>query len=110
MSDESDAKFFVDNPTRQAHIRMPSRVLRVNKQRAAGYVGECEAEFLSLGAHKRADRRILIWRVPETNPHYDVDKRPLMKIPFIAEPDEVLEDTDDVLLPLLHSIMEGQSA
>ena len=90
--DNSDRHFFAQHPDRQAHIRLP-------------YADECKGEFWSLGEHNRARRRILLWRVPRDNPHYAQLKQPLLKIPFLAFADETIEDTDAVLLPLIHDIM-----
>jgi len=90
--DNSDKNFFQDHPDRQAHIRLP-------------YAGEADGEFWSLGEHNRARRRILIWRVPYDNPHYDKLRQPLLKIPFLAFADETIEDTDEILLPIIHTIM-----
>jgi len=88
----SDEAFFADHPDRNARIRR-------------AYQGECEGEFWSLGEHQRERRRIILWRVPKDNPHYDPAKQQLLKIPFLAFSDETVEDRDDVLLPILHQIM-----
>ena len=90
--DNSDRHFFAQHPDRQAHIRLP-------------FAGESDGEFWSLGEHNRARRRILLWRVPRDNPHYRQLKQPLLKIPFLAFADETIEDSDAVLLPLIHDIM-----
>lgn len=90
--DSSDRVFFQQHLDRQAHIRLP-------------YKGESDGDFWTLGAHNRARRRILLWRVPANNPHYDPVKQPLLKIPFLAYADETIEDTDDILLPIIHTIM-----
>ena len=90
--DNSDRHFFAQHPDRQARIRLP-------------YADECKGEYWSLGDHNRARRRILLWRVPRDNPHYHQLKQPLLKIPFLAFADETIEDTDAVLLPLIHDIM-----
>lgn len=80
-----DAQFFEAHPDRQAHIRNP--------------VGsEYEMEFRTLGDHLASRRRILVWRVHHT--------KKLMKIPFLAFADESIEDTDEVLLPILDGIMK----
>lgn len=92
--DNSDKQFFVRNPDRNAHIRLP-------------YQNESAGEFFSLGDHNRTRRRILLWRVPEDNPYYDRGRRPLLKIPFLIFADETVEDRDDVLLPIIHEIMTG---
>jgi hypothetical protein len=105
VADQEDARFFLQHPDRQAHIRMPKPQVVINAQRGAAYASEMEAEFRQLGAHKKDRRRILLWRIPEDNPHYDPAKRGILKIPFLAFSDETIEDRDDILLPLLHEIM-----
>lgn len=90
--DRSDASFFKDHPDRRSHIRN-------------AYDGESHGEFWTLGPHEKNRRRILLWRVPENNPHYDPKKQPILKIPFLAYADETIEDDDLVLLPLIHQIM-----
>ena len=90
--DNSDKRFFETHPERQAHIRLP-------------YKGESDGEFFSLGEHNRARRRILLWRVPADNPHHDKLKEPILKIPFLAFDDETIEDTDEVLVPIIATIM-----
>ena len=90
--DNSDRNFFKDHPDRNAHIRLP-------------FGDECPGEFFSLGDHQRTRRRILIWRVPRDNVYYHPVKQPLIKIPFLAFADETIEDTDDILLPIIRQIM-----
>ena len=109
MSDP-DAVFFAQHKDRQAHIRVPGKVLEIDKQRAANYVDECRGEFWSLGPHDKSRRRILLWKVPATNPMYDKKKPQILKIPFLAYADETIEDTDAVLLPIIHELMEGAKA
>jgi hypothetical protein len=99
---DQDAQFFSDHPDRRARIRLPEKAVAINRQRAAGVVDEMEAEFRALGDHNRDRRRVLVWRVPEGNPFYDPA---LLKIPFLLFADETVEDTDEVLLPLVHQIM-----
>lgn len=94
--DNSDQRFFAQHPDRNAHIRLPHR-------------DECAGEFWSLGDHNRARRRILLWRVPVDNPFYDPVNHPLMKIPFLAFADETVEDRDDILLPIIETIMSEQA-
>jgi len=93
--DNSDRNFFKEHPDRQAHIRLP-------------FHGEAAGEFWSLGDHNRIRRRILLWRVPRDNPHYHPIKQPVLKIPFLAFSDETIEDRDDVLLSIIHTIMVEQ--
>ena len=109
MLTDQDARFFTDHPDRRARIRLPEKEIVVNRQRAAGVVDEMEAEFRTLGDHKRDRRRVLVWRVPEGNPFYDPDRRPLLKIPFLLFADETVEDIDEVLLPLIHQIMMDEA-
>lgn len=90
--ERADGDFFRRYPARQAHIR-------------AAYAGESDGEFWSLGPHEKNRRRIILWRVPEGNPYYDPGKRPLLKIPFLAFADETIEDTDEVLLPIIEQTM-----
>ena len=107
MTEASDEAFFIAHPERQAHIREPGRVLHKDKQRAVRYLSECELEFRSLGKHDKASRRLLLWKVPSNNPMYDSKNPQILKIPMLAEPGEVIEDTDEVLLPIIHEIMEN---
>jgi hypothetical protein len=100
-----DAQWFADFPDRQARIRNPIKVIVIDKQRAARYADECEAEFMSLGPHDRDRRRILLWRVPSNNPFYKHDKPPILKIPMLAFADETIEDEDHVLLPVIDGLM-----
>ena len=102
----TDAEWFAANPTRQARIRNPERTPQKDKQRAVRYLHEAELQFRSLGAHKLAQRRLLIYRVPATE-----DKpfeHQLMPIPILLFEGEVIEDSDAVLLPMIHGIMEQQ--
>ena len=105
MIDE-DAQFFADHPDRYARIRMPRQVLaRDPRTRQVRYVPECEGEFWSLGQHDKSRRRIILWRVPKDNVHYDPDNPQILKIPFLAFSDETIADRDDVLLPIIGEIM-----
>jgi hypothetical protein len=70
--------------------------LMIDKQRRAAYVLECEREFLSLGAHERDRRRLLLWCDPDGR---------ILKIPFLLFADETVEDRDDILLPIIDEIM-----
>lgn len=93
QQDRKDAGFFVDHPDRQAHIRTP-------------VTAECRGEFWKLGTHEPSRRRILLLRVPKDNPYYQQGKQPLLKIPFLAFADEEIADRDDILLPIVHQIMQ----
>ncbi len=111
-ADEEDVRFFFQHPDRKSHIRAPKMAQEVviDQQRAASYVGEMEREFRTLGPHKLDRRRIILWRIPEDNPHYDPRKPGILKIPFLAFADETIEDRDDILLPLLQEIMMSAKA
>lgn len=103
VHERSDEGFFVDHPDRHARIRR-------------AYQGECEGEFRSLGDHKRERRRIILWRVPEGNSHFNELKKtnggklPVLKIPFLAFADETIEDSDAILLPIVHQLMSEAAA
>ena len=90
--DNSDKMFFEHHPDRQTHIRLP-------------FQGEAAGEFFALGDHERTRRRILIWRIPRDSPYYHPVKQPILKVPFLAFFDEIIDDTDDVLLPIIDTIM-----
>ncbi len=103
---DPDSQFFADHPDRQAHIRFPQKHMVINRQRGTRVAYECEGEFWSLGEHDRDRRRIIAWRIPKDNPFYDRNKPQILKIPFLAFADETIEDTDDILLPIVHEIMQ----
>jgi hypothetical protein len=94
--DNADRHFFAQHPDRQAHIRLP-------------YLDECRGEFWALGEHNRTRRRIILWRVPRDNPYYDPSAPQLMKLPMLLFSDESVEDTDEVLLAIIHEIMEQKA-
>jgi len=106
----TDEQFFQVFPDRNYHIRKPVKEIVIDKQRAAHFFDECEQEFAALGPHKRDRRRLLLYRVPPDNPHYDPRKPPILKVPFLMFADESIEDTDEVLAPILHGIMEDARA
>ena len=103
MKDDPDAQWFAAHLDRQAHIRLPVKVLKMNKQRAVAYMEECEREFRTLGPHDKGRRRILLWRTPADHPSHP---NRILKVPMLAFSDESIEDTDETLLPILHGIME----
>jgi hypothetical protein len=104
MVDE-DIQFFTDHRDRYARIRKPKMVLTRSPQRAMYYRPEYEGEFWSLGEHNKDRRRILVWRAPESHPDYDPKSVKILRIPFLLFADETIEDTDAVLLPIIHQIM-----
>jgi hypothetical protein len=100
---DEDAQFFMLNPDRKARIRYPRKVLSKDRQRGVRYVDECEGEFWSLGDHDKSRRRIILTRV-------DVKGEPLkdnhlLKLPLLSFSDEMIEDSDEILLPLIREIM-----
>jgi len=109
MAVDPDTTFFNQHPDRYAHIRKPFKGLYVNKQRAVGYADECEREFRALGEHVAERRRILLWRMPADNHYYDPEKPQILKIPFLLFADETVEDTDEVLLPIIHDLMVNEA-
>jgi len=102
---DSDALWFMGNPDRQAHIREPRKEPHKNKQRAVRYLDEQELAFRSLPKHDPKLRRIILYRVPPENPMYDPASPQILKIPFVLLPDEVIEDTDERLVALIHELM-----
>ena len=106
---DPDAQWFASNGDRQAHIRKPVKVLMSDKkQHIVRYMDECEMEYQSLGDHNKDRRRILLWKVPPTNPFYDPKKPAILKIPTVLYADETVEDRDDILLPFIDGIMREQ--
>jgi hypothetical protein len=105
LKSDPDAQWFKDHLDRQSHIRNPIKILVTDKQRASRYVDESEGEFWSLGDHNKDRRRILLWKVPKDNVFYDPRKPQILKIPMLAYADESIEDSDAVLLPIIHEIM-----
>lgn len=102
----TDEQFFQQHPDRQCRIRKPELIPHRDAQRAVRYLSECELEFRHLGPHSELRRRIILYRVPKNNLLYDAEKPQILKIPFLAFADETIEDRDDVLLPILHGIMQ----
>lgn len=103
----TDEEFFAANPHRQARIREPKRELQKDKQRAVRFLSECELQFRSLGKHRMAQRRIVVYRVPADHPTH---ANTLMVIPVLDDVavHSALIDTDEVLLPFIHGLMEAQ--
>jgi hypothetical protein len=103
---DEDSLFFRTHPDRYAHIREPRKMLVKLPSRAMKYVDESAGEFWSLGDHEKNRERILLWRVPESHPNYDPKEVQILRVPFLQFSDEQIEDTDAVLLPILHQIMQ----
>ena len=102
---DEDAQFFAQHPDRYSHIREPKLQLVKLPSRQVKYVPEMSGEFWSLGEHNKDRRRIILWRVPESHPAYDPKEVKILRIPFLLFGDESVEDTDAVLLPIIHQIM-----
>ena len=115
MSDTShwnaaDAQFFADYPQRQAHVRKPRMGFLTDPKthRTAIVPAECDAEFRQLDPHPVRRRRIILWRVPADNPMYDPTSPQILKIPFVLGPREMVEDSDPVLLALIHELASAE--
>jgi hypothetical protein len=78
-----DVLWFRQQPKRQCRIRQP------------------------LGMHDATRRRVLVWRVPKNNPMRGAVPDGLMRIPFLAEADETIENDDKVLLQILDGLMKA---
>lgn len=90
---DPDIQFFEFNRNRQARVRFPDPY------------NELHREFHELGDHPTHRRRVLVWKVPPSNPFYDPKKPPLLKIPFLAMAHEVIKDDEETALGLVHTIM-----
>jgi hypothetical protein len=88
--ERADGVYFKHHPDRFFHIRN-------------AYNNECEGEFWTLGEHARNRRRIVLCRVNAMME--PLPDRKIMKIPFLAFSDETIEDTDDILFPIVRDIM-----
>lgn len=100
MIDE-DQQFFTQYPERLSHIRVPRKIVHVEKRTHQTWVAdECEDQFAQLGPHRKDRRRILLWCDMHGKP------RRILKIPFLLFADETVEDDDTVLLPIIHQIMD----
>lgn len=101
---DPDAQFFADHPDRRTHIRVPRPTLYHDpKTHAMRYADECEAEFRSLGDHRKDRRRIILTRVDVMGVRLR-DNR-VLKIPMLLFADETVEDRDDILIPIIDQIM-----
>lgn len=100
-----DEEWFAAYPDRQTHIREPRKEPAKDKQRAVRYLDEAELQFRSLPAHDAKLRRMILWRVPPDNPMFDPQAPQILKIPFVLLSGEVVEDTDERLVALIHELM-----
>ena len=99
---DQDEQFFRERPDRKARIRMPGREPHRDQQRAVRYLSESELQFRQLGPHDARRRRIIVHRLPADHPTH---ANHLLKIPFLQFADETIEDTDEVLMEIVHDIM-----
>lgn len=109
----TDEQFFQIFPDRNYHIRKPEKedvVVTKGLLRFHALEDECDKEFRTLGPHDKNRRRIILYRLPTDNPHFDPHKPPILKVPFLAFADETIEDNDATLAPILHGIMEDARA
>lgn len=86
----ADETYFRRYPARKYHIRN-------------AYKGECHGEFCTLGPHSENRRRIILTRVDALQEPIPDNK--VLKIPFLAFADESVEDSDDILFPIVRDIM-----
>ena len=89
-----DVLWFRQQPKRQCRIRQPA-------------LGEFGTAWQALGMHDATRRRVLVWRVPKNNPMRGAVPDGLMRIPFLAEADETIENDDKVLLQILDGLMKA---
>ena len=88
----ADRIFFKEHSGRQLRIRPP-------------FDGEYTAEFRGFGFHQEHRRRVIVGRIPAgASKRHNID---FMRIPFLLFADETVEDTDEVLRPVLHEIMSA---
>lgn len=99
-ADADDKAFFQQHADRITRIRDPWRF---------GTVTECSGEFWSLGPHEIDRRAILVFRVSPAHPSYAQYPNHLLKIPLLKFADETIEDRDDILLPIIQELMQGQA-
>jgi hypothetical protein len=94
---ESDEAFFQRNPRRQIRIRRASK-------------NEMDREFAQVTPHTEHQRRIIAWRVPHNVPAPFAGYRGrVMRIPFVQEIGEEIDDTDRALMPILEDLMNEAS-
>jgi hypothetical protein len=86
----ADRIFFEEHPDRWQRIREP-------------FEGEYTAQFRGFGMHEEHRRRVIVSRIPAgLAKRHNVD---FIRIPFLLFADETVEDTDEILRPILHQIM-----
>lgn len=105
MTDDTDIKWFAENPERQVHIRTPRKTPTINKQRAVRYLDEEEMSYRHLGPHDPKLRRLILYKLPPDHPAYDPENPQILKVPFLALHGEIIPDEDAILLPMLEKMM-----
>lgn len=91
----ADRGFFRDHADRKLRIREPIE-------------GEYQTEFRQFGMHDETRRRVIVSRVPSgAAKRHNID---FMRIPFLLFGDEAVEDTDEILRPILDEIMRDAAA
>jgi len=91
----SDRAFFGEHRDRKYRIRPP-----------AG--DEYLREFRGFGMHDETRRRVIVFRLPSgMAKRHNVD---FGRVPFLLFADETVEDTDEILRPILHEIMQNAAA
>jgi hypothetical protein len=94
---ENDEAFFRRNPTRQARIRRASQ-------------NEMTGEFSQVKPHGKDQRRIIAWKVPFNVPApYKGWAGRVIRIPFVQEPTEEIEDNDRTVMRLIEELMSEAS-
>jgi hypothetical protein len=87
--------FFSEHRDRKLRIREPIEA-------------EYQREFRGFGMHDESRRRVIVSRVaPNMARRHNID---YMRIPFLLFGDETVEDTDEVLHPILDEIMRDAAA
>jgi hypothetical protein len=87
----ADRVFFKEHEGRKLRIREPIE---------DEYLAEFRSQF---GAHDETRRRVIVAKLPAgVGNRYMVD---FMRIPFLLFADETVEDTDEILRPILDRIM-----
>lgn len=86
----ADRVWFKEHRDRKLRIREP-------------FKEEYLREFRGLGMHSENRRRVIVSRIPAgMAKRHNVD---FMRIPFLLFADETVEDTDEILAPILDRIM-----
>ena len=67
-------------------------------------LGERWSEFQQLGPHEKSREKMLVWKVP---PGSGMAVGQILAVPFLQFADETIEDTDEILLPILDEIMRA---